>query len=111
MIPKVLLVPARVASWLSRRSPKWGVSDSKSPACFVGLASRLVRLTPPVWFAGSSFVYLAPALVIMNSEEYRNLAEHKFRYIMRELQGAIIVGSIFQSFLGYSGLRPFFYGS
>ncbi|KAK4356307.1 hypothetical protein RND71_025278 [Anisodus tanguticus] len=25
---------------------------------------------------GSSFVYLAPALVIMNSEEYRNLAEH-----------------------------------
>ncbi|KAJ8543995.1 hypothetical protein K7X08_025613 [Anisodus acutangulus] len=53
---------------------------------------------------GSSFVYLAPALVIMNSEEYRNLAEHKFRYIMRELQGAIIVGSIFQSFLGYSGL-------
>ncbi|XP_009606494.1 nucleobase-ascorbate transporter 11 [Nicotiana tabacum] len=53
---------------------------------------------------GSSFVYLAPALVIMNSEEYRNLADHKFRYIMRELQGAIIVGSIFQSFLGYSGL-------
>ncbi|XP_059307397.1 nucleobase-ascorbate transporter 11 [Lycium ferocissimum] len=53
---------------------------------------------------GSSFVYLAPALVIMNSEEYRNLAEHKFRYIMKELQGAIIVGSIFQSFLGYSGL-------
>lgn len=25
---------------------------------------------------GSSFVYLAPALVIMNSEEYRNIAEH-----------------------------------
>lgn len=57
---------------------------------------------------GSSFVYLAPALVIMNSEEYRNLAEHKFRYIMRELQGAIIVGSIFQSFLGYSGLMSLF---
>ncbi|KAH0716090.1 hypothetical protein KY284_008995 [Solanum tuberosum] len=57
---------------------------------------------------GSSFVYLAPALVIMNSEEYRNLADHKFRYIMRELQGAIIVGSIFQSFLGYSGLMSLF---
>ncbi|PSS30030.1 Nucleobase-ascorbate transporter like [Actinidia chinensis var. chinensis] len=53
---------------------------------------------------GSSFVYLAPALVIINSEEYRNLTVHKFRHIMRELQGAIIVSSIFQSFLGFSGL-------
>ncbi|XP_042509396.1 nucleobase-ascorbate transporter 11 [Macadamia integrifolia] len=53
---------------------------------------------------GSSFVYLAPALVIMNSQDYRNLSEHKFRLIMKELQGAIIIGSIFQSFLGYSGL-------
>ncbi|XP_010555413.1 PREDICTED: nucleobase-ascorbate transporter 11 [Tarenaya hassleriana] len=53
---------------------------------------------------GSSFVYLAPALVIINSEEYRNLTEHKFRHIMRELQGAIIVGSLFQSLLGLSGL-------
>ncbi|XP_057752151.1 nucleobase-ascorbate transporter 11-like [Arachis stenosperma] len=53
---------------------------------------------------GSSFVYLAPALVIMNAEEFRNLTEHKFRHIMRELQGAIIVGSIFQFILGFSGL-------
>ncbi|XP_074294485.1 nucleobase-ascorbate transporter 11 [Silene latifolia] len=53
---------------------------------------------------GSSFVYLAPALVIMNSQEFRNLADHKFRYIMRELQGAIIISSIFQSILGFSGL-------
>ncbi|KAK7252441.1 hypothetical protein RIF29_36376 [Crotalaria pallida] len=53
---------------------------------------------------GSSFVYLAPALVIMNSQEFRNLTEHKFRHIMRELQGAIIVGSIFQCILGFSGL-------
>ncbi|XP_062178325.1 nucleobase-ascorbate transporter 11 [Alnus glutinosa] len=57
---------------------------------------------------GSSFVYLAPALVIMNAREYRNLTEHKFRHIMRELQGAIIVGSIFQSFLGFSGLMSVF---
>lgn len=57
---------------------------------------------------GSSFVYLAPALVIMNSREYRNLNEHKFRHIMRELQGAIIVGSVFQSFLGFSGLMSLF---
>uniref|UniRef100_A0A7C9ASW0 Xanthine/uracil/vitamin C permease n=1 Tax=Opuntia streptacantha TaxID=393608 RepID=A0A7C9ASW0_OPUST len=53
---------------------------------------------------GSSFVYLAPALVVMNSQEFRNLTEHKFRYIMRELQGAIIIGSLFQSLLGFSGL-------
>uniref|UniRef100_A0A5B6YPE9 Nucleobase-ascorbate transporter 11 n=1 Tax=Davidia involucrata TaxID=16924 RepID=A0A5B6YPE9_DAVIN len=57
---------------------------------------------------GSSFVYLAPALVIMNSQELRNLTEHKFRHIMRELQGAIIVGSIFQSILGFSGLMSLF---
>ncbi|KAL2349013.1 hypothetical protein Fmac_003013 [Flemingia macrophylla] len=53
---------------------------------------------------GSSFVYLAPALVIINAQEYRNLTEHKFRHIMRELQGAIIVSSIFQMILGFSGL-------
>ncbi|KAI7751016.1 hypothetical protein M8C21_023465 [Ambrosia artemisiifolia] len=53
---------------------------------------------------GSSFVYLAPALVIINAHEYRNLTEHKFRHIMRELQGAIIVSSIFQCVIGFSGL-------
>ncbi|KAF5747321.1 putative purine permease [Tripterygium wilfordii] len=53
---------------------------------------------------GSSFVYLAPALVIINAKDYRNLSGHKFRHIMRELQGAIIVGSIFQCILGFTGL-------
>ncbi|XWS29599.1 hypothetical protein CRYUN_Cryun24cG0042700 [Craigia yunnanensis] len=53
---------------------------------------------------GSSFIYLAPALVIINARDYRNLTEHKFRHILRELQGAIIVGSVFQSILGFSGL-------
>ncbi|KAE8665960.1 Nucleobase-ascorbate transporter 11 [Hibiscus syriacus] len=53
---------------------------------------------------GSSFIYLAPALVIINARDYRNLSEHKFRHIMRGLQGAIIVGSVFQSILGFSGL-------
>ncbi|KAL4026394.1 hypothetical protein IC575_014823 [Cucumis melo] len=57
---------------------------------------------------GSSFVYLAPALIIMNAQEYRNLTEHKFRHIMRELQGAVIVSSIFQSILGFSGLMSLF---
>nr|XP_027074154.1 nucleobase-ascorbate transporter 11-like [Coffea arabica] len=56
---------------------------------------------------GSSFVYLAPALAIMNSREYRNLTEHRFRHIMREIQGAIIVGSICQSILGFSGLMSY----
>ncbi|XP_010446597.1 PREDICTED: nucleobase-ascorbate transporter 11-like [Camelina sativa] len=53
---------------------------------------------------GSSFVYLAPVLVVINSEEFRNLTENKFRDTMRELQGAIIVGSLFQCILGFSGL-------
>ncbi|XP_047318485.1 nucleobase-ascorbate transporter 11 [Impatiens glandulifera] len=53
---------------------------------------------------GSSFVYLAPALVIANSADFRNLTEHKFRHTMKELQGAIIIGSIFQTILGFSGL-------
>ncbi|KAM0935553.1 putative xanthine/uracil/vitamin C permease [Dioscorea sansibarensis] len=57
---------------------------------------------------GSSFVYLAPALVVINSEEFRNLSENKFRHIMRELQGAIIIGSVFQTILGYSGLMALF---
>lgn len=64
--------------------------------CYFGTRLPLVQ--------GSSFVYLAPALVIINAQEYRNLTEHKFRHIMRELQGAIIVGSIFQCILGFSGL-------
>ncbi|TKY58721.1 Nucleobase-ascorbate transporter 11 [Spatholobus suberectus] len=50
---------------------------------------------------GSSFVYLAPAMVIINAEEFRIL---HIMHIMRELQGAIIVGSIFQCILGLSGL-------
>ncbi|CAN8328471.1 unnamed protein product [Cochlearia groenlandica] len=57
---------------------------------------------------GSSFVYLAPALVVINSDEFRNLTDHKFRDIMRELQGAIIVGSLFQCILGFSGLMSLF---
>ncbi|KAK6154152.1 hypothetical protein DH2020_013791 [Rehmannia glutinosa] len=57
---------------------------------------------------GSSFVYLAPALAIMNSREFRNLTEHRFRHIMRELQGAIIVGSMFQCIMGFSGLMSLF---
>ncbi|ERN14389.1 nucleobase-ascorbate transporter 11 [Amborella trichopoda] len=57
---------------------------------------------------GSSFVYLAPALAIINSQEFRNLTDNKFKHIMKELQGAIIVGSVFQSIIGYSGLMSLF---
>ncbi|XP_057456018.1 nucleobase-ascorbate transporter 12-like [Lotus japonicus] len=53
---------------------------------------------------GPSFVYLAPALAIINSPEFQALKENKFRHIMKELQGAIIIGSAFQALLGYSGL-------
>lgn len=64
--------------------------------CYFGTRLPLVQ--------GSSFAYLAPALVVINSEEFRNLTDHKFREIMRELQGAIIVGSLFQCILGSTGL-------
>ncbi|KAI3775735.1 hypothetical protein L1987_45487 [Smallanthus sonchifolius] len=57
---------------------------------------------------GSSFVFLAPALVIINARDYRNLSENKFRHIMRELQGAIIVSSVFQCIIGFSGLMSLF---
>ncbi|XP_028788624.1 nucleobase-ascorbate transporter 12 [Neltuma alba] len=53
---------------------------------------------------GPSFVYLAPALAIINSPEFQGLNENKFKHIMKELQGAIIIGSAFQALLGYTGL-------
>ncbi|KZV25520.1 nucleobase-ascorbate transporter 12 [Dorcoceras hygrometricum] len=53
---------------------------------------------------GPSFVYLAPALAIINSPEFLGLSGNNFKHIMKELQGAIIIGSAFQAFLGYSGL-------
>lgn len=53
---------------------------------------------------GPSFVYLAPALAIINSPEFLGLNGNNFKHIMKELQGAIIIGSAFQAFLGYSGL-------
>ncbi|KAG2308422.1 hypothetical protein Bca52824_028170 [Brassica carinata] len=54
---------------------------------------------------GPSFVFLAPALAIINSPEFQGLnGNNNFKHIMRELQGAIIVGSAFQAVLGYSGL-------
>ncbi|KAG4968566.1 hypothetical protein JHK87_034217 [Glycine soja] len=53
---------------------------------------------------GPSFVYLAPVLAIINSPEFQGLNANKFKHIMKELQGAIIIGSAFQTFIGYSGL-------
>ncbi|KAI4322376.1 hypothetical protein L6164_022079 [Bauhinia variegata] len=53
---------------------------------------------------GPSFVYLAPALAIINSTEFQGLNGNKFKHIMKELQGAIIIGSAFQALLGYTGL-------
>ncbi|CAB4313358.1 unnamed protein product [Prunus armeniaca] len=57
---------------------------------------------------GPSFVYLAPALAIINSPEFRGLNGNNFKHIMKELQGAIIIGSAFQAILGYSGLMSIF---
>lgn len=53
---------------------------------------------------GPSFVYLAPALVIINSRELQSISTDRFKHTMRELQGAIIISSAFQVLLGYSGL-------
>ncbi|KAI4304724.1 hypothetical protein MLD38_040199 [Melastoma candidum] len=53
---------------------------------------------------GPSFVYLAPALAIINSPEFLGLNSNNFKHIMKELQGAIIIASAFQTILGYSGL-------
>ncbi|KAL0721792.1 hypothetical protein Bca4012_036391 [Brassica carinata] len=54
---------------------------------------------------GPSFVFLAPVLAIINSPQFQLLyGNNNFKHIMRELQGAIIIGSAFQAFLGYSGL-------
>ncbi|GAB2285516.1 Nucleobase-ascorbate transporter 12 [Dionaea muscipula] len=53
---------------------------------------------------GPSFAYLAPVLAIINSTELQKLNENKFKHIMRVLQGAVIISSAFQAFLGYSGL-------
>ncbi|KAM7275045.1 hypothetical protein ACFE04_016911 [Oxalis oulophora] len=53
---------------------------------------------------GPSFVYLAPALAIINSPEFLRLNGNNFKHIMKELQGAVIIASAFQAFIGYSGL-------
>ncbi|KAM1056377.1 hypothetical protein ACFX13_030534 [Malus domestica] len=57
---------------------------------------------------GPSFVYLAPALAIINSPEFQGLNGNNFKHIMKELQGAVIIGSAFQAILGYSGLMSIF---
>lgn len=57
---------------------------------------------------GTSFVYLAPALAIINSSEFSSIGNNRFKDTMRELQGSIIVASIFQMFMGYSGLMAVF---
>ncbi|KAK8700574.1 hypothetical protein V6N13_018967 [Hibiscus sabdariffa] len=57
---------------------------------------------------GSSFVFLAPALAIINSPEFQGLNGNNFKHVMKELQGAIIIASAFQALLGYSGLMSLF---
>ncbi|XP_002967685.2 nucleobase-ascorbate transporter 12 [Selaginella moellendorffii] len=56
---------------------------------------------------GPSFVYLAPALVIANSPEFSNVPGNRFKHTMKELQGAVIISSLFQIIAGYSGLMSF----
>lgn len=67
---------------------------------FVGTRLPLVQ--------GPSFVYLAPALAIINSPEFFGVNDNNFKHIMKHLQGAIIIGGAFQVFLGYTGLMSLF---
>lgn len=53
---------------------------------------------------GASFVYLAPALTIIFSNEVPATSKNRFKDTMRELQGAMIVAAMFQLIVGYSGL-------
>ncbi|CAD5182949.1 unnamed protein product [Musa acuminata subsp. malaccensis] len=53
---------------------------------------------------GPSFVYLAPALAIINSPDFQGLNENNFKHIMKELQGALIISSAFQAIMGYTGM-------
>ncbi|GFZ07311.1 nucleobase-ascorbate transporter 12 [Actinidia rufa] len=77
------------------------------PFCFVSGVTTLLHTSfgsrlPLI--QGPSFVYLAPALTIINSPEFLGLNGNNFKHIMKELQGAIIISSAFQAILGYSGL-------
>ncbi|RLN24845.1 nucleobase-ascorbate transporter 12 [Panicum miliaceum] len=67
---------------------------------FIGTRLPLVQ--------GPSFVYLAPALTIINSPEFFGLNDNNFKHIMKHLQGAIIIGGTFQVILGYTGLMSLF---
>ncbi|XP_039120058.1 nucleobase-ascorbate transporter 12 [Dioscorea cayenensis subsp. rotundata] len=53
---------------------------------------------------GPSFVFLAPALAIINSRDFESLNGNNFKHIMKQLQGSLIISSAFQAILGYSGI-------
>ncbi|KAG6541030.1 hypothetical protein Mapa_017603 [Marchantia paleacea] len=54
---------------------------------------------------GASFVYLAPALAIIYlPKNFSRPADERFKDTMRDLQGAVIISSLFQIVVGYSGL-------
>ncbi|KAF3332086.1 nucleobase-ascorbate transporter 12-like protein [Carex littledalei] len=57
---------------------------------------------------GPSFVYLAPALALINSPEFQGLNQNNFKHIMKELQGALIISAAFQAVIGYTGVMALF---
>lgn len=57
--------------------------------CYFGTRLPLVQ--------GSSFVYLAPALVIINAQEYRNLTEHVSSYYIYKQK--ILINQTLKAFL------------
>ncbi|KAG7969711.1 hypothetical protein I3843_07G045200 [Carya illinoinensis] len=64
---------------------------------------------PLIYYGLQHYLSLAGSLIFIPSIIVPAMGgTDKFRHIMKELQGAIIVGSIFQSILGYSGLMSLF---
>ncbi|KAL3617861.1 hypothetical protein CASFOL_038182 [Castilleja foliolosa] len=55
---------------------------------------------------GGSYAFLVPATSIIRSRRYRSiiLPEQRFVETMREIQGALIVASLFQMAVGFTGL-------
>ncbi|RDX67085.1 Nucleobase-ascorbate transporter 12 [Mucuna pruriens] len=110
LIPLVI-VPAMGGSYVSGfKFSTNGIEDTSAVVSTVLFVSGVTTLLHTSFgsrlplIQGPSFVYLAPALAIINSPEFQGLNGNKFKHIMKELQGAIIIGSAFQTFLGYTGL-------
>ncbi|XP_024177601.1 nucleobase-ascorbate transporter 11 isoform X2 [Rosa chinensis] len=78
----------------------WG----RPSAMRIGLRENL-GFVPLIYYGLQHYLSLAGSLIFIPLIIVPTMGgTDKFRHIMRELQGAIIIGSIFQSILGFTGL-------